>query len=135
MAVWCVRSAVVDLAGLGDVALDGVEVLADVAADGDTQDALLEGGAEARVEFGFEGGGELAEVDLAGGATLARRSRATTEFLDEVVTEADACAGVIEADFAAALEARAEDLELFGGAGVFQAEDLSRDKKRLRIEN
>ena len=64
MAVGRVGCAVVNLSVLGDGALDSVEVFADFAADRDANAALLERGAEARVEFGFQGGGELAEFDF-----------------------------------------------------------------------
>jgi hypothetical protein len=47
-----------------------VEVFADVAAGGDLDFAVFEGGAEAREEFGFEGGCELAELHAIGGGSI-----------------------------------------------------------------
>jgi hypothetical protein len=134
MAVRAVGSAIGDLAGAGDGALDGVEVFADFTADRDAEEALFEGGAEAGKEFGFQSGGEGAEVETGPGGGLglagARPSEVgASEFAGEVVAEADAGAGVVEADFAAALEARTEDFELFGGGGVFEAEHFAGDKQ------
>ena len=45
-------------------ALDGVEVFADIAADRNEERALLEGSSKAGVEFGFEGGSEVAEFEF-----------------------------------------------------------------------
>ena len=53
MAVGRMRSAVGDLPGLADGALDGVEVFADFAADGNAEEALFKSGTETRVEFTF----------------------------------------------------------------------------------
>jgi hypothetical protein len=64
VAVGGIGSAIGDLAGVGDASLDGVKIFADFAADGDSQQALLEGGAQAREEFGFQCRGELAELDF-----------------------------------------------------------------------
>jgi hypothetical protein len=62
MAIGAVRRAIGDLTRLGDGALDGVQIFADFPADRNAQEALFERGAEAREEFGFQGGGELAEL-------------------------------------------------------------------------
>ena len=116
MAVWCGVGAIVDISGVGCRAVDGVEIFADVASDGDEELARFEGGGEAREEFAFEGGGEGAEFD------------AGAEFAVEEVAEADARAGVVEGDFTAEVEARSELGELVGGGGVAEAEDFARQK-------
>jgi hypothetical protein len=51
MAVGGVGGAIGDLAGVGDGALDRVEVFADFTADGDANASLFECGPEARKEF------------------------------------------------------------------------------------
>jgi hypothetical protein len=90
-----------------------MEVLADVAGDGDEEFAGFEGGGEAREEFSFEGAGEGAEFDAM-----------WTEFAVKEIAQADAGTGIVEADATAEFEARAEDFELFRGRKVFEAEDL-----------
>jgi hypothetical protein len=108
MAIRAVWSAIGDLAGVGHGALDGVKVLTDFAADRDAENSLFKGSAKSWEEFCFQSGGELGEFDLV-----------WTKFLEHVVAEADAGAGVVEANFATALEAWGQDRELFGGGGVF----------------
>src|SRR5687767_2638142 len=108
MAIRCMGSAVVDLSALGYGALNGVEVFADFTTDRDANASLFKCGAQAGKELAFQSGGELAEFHLAGGATLAPRERRPTgtrptEFIQNIVAEADAGAGVVEADFAATL--------------------------------
>jgi hypothetical protein len=108
--------AVEDRAGVGGGAVDGMEVFADVTRDGNEKLARFEGGGEAREEFGFEGAGEGTEFD------------AMTEFAVEEIAQTDAGAGVVERDFAAEFEARAENLELFGSGEVAEAEELAREE-------
>ena len=55
VAVRCGVGAVEDVAGVGGGAVDGMEVFADVATDGNEEFARFERGDEAREEFGFEG--------------------------------------------------------------------------------
>ena len=70
-----------------------------------------------------------------------RRGKRATELFREVIAEADAGAGVIEADFPAAPETRTEDFELVGRGGVFKTQDfasneeVSRARKRGRLGN
>src|SRR3954469_6924615 len=66
MAVPGLGGAVGDLAGGGDDAVDGVEVFADFAGNGDEDFLFLERGAEAGEEFAFQLRRELAEFDFAG---------------------------------------------------------------------
>ena len=49
--------------------------------------------------------------------------------LDEEVAEADASAGVIEADAAGAMDARGEVFELVGGGAVGEDEDFAGEKE------
>ena len=89
MAVRGGVGAVEDGAAVGGGAVDGVEVFADVAADGDEEFARFKGGSEAREQFGFEGAGEGAEFD------------ARAEFAVKEIAQTNAGAGVVEGDFAA----------------------------------
>src|SRR5262249_27157897 len=112
MAIDSLGGAIGDLTGLGDGARDRMEILADLPADRDAEEALFERCAEAGEEFGFEAGGELAKVHLGSKGLL------------QVIAETDACPGVVETDFATALQAWPKNLELIGSGGVLQTKDL-----------
>src|SRR3954467_202773 len=60
-------SAVEDLAVMRDGAVNGMEILANVAASGDEQFAFFERSAQPGEEFGFQRGCELAEFEAIGG--------------------------------------------------------------------
>ena len=131
MAVAGLAGAVGDLAGGGDDAVDGVEVFADFAGGWDQDFLFLEGGAEAGEEFAFERRCELAEFDFSG-AMVSRVPFA--EFLDEVIAEADAAAGVIDGGAASEFEEWAELLDLLRGGHVAQGQDMPGDVRcRLGI--
>jgi hypothetical protein len=132
MTAGCAGGAVDDLAGVGDGAVEGVEVFADIAAGRDLEFAVFKRGAEAWKKFGFEGGGELAKLEVNAGAGVVGvfvigfgEDQAGAEFFGEAVAEADAGPGVVDGDGAAAAEAREEDFELIGRGEVVEAEDLS----------
>jgi hypothetical protein len=62
--------AIDDLAGIGNGAVEGMKVFADVAGCRDLEFAVFEGGAEAREEFGLESGREFAEFEANGAREL-----------------------------------------------------------------
>ena len=103
MAVGGAAGAVTDLAGVRDDAVEGMEVFADLGGLRNEDAAAFEGGTEFDEDFFLERRGEGAEFDF------------VAELLFEGVAEADASAGVIEADFAGELDARAEGFDLGGG--------------------
>ena len=121
MTIGGVGGAVMDLSVGGDDALDRVEVFADGGGAGDGEEVAFERGTEMGKEFVLEGRGEGAEFDFAGAIGSGVRSGSALVFavsLDEEVAEADACAGVIEADAAGAMDARGEVFELVGSGAV-----------------
>ena len=105
--------AVEDVAAVGGDAIDGMEVFADVAGDGDEELAGIERGGEAWEEFGFEGAGEGAEFE------------AGAEVLVKEIAETNARAGVVERGALAETEAREEKVELVGGGGVLEGEEFA----------
>jgi hypothetical protein len=119
VAVGAGGGAVADLAVDGDDALDGGQVIANVATDGDDDLPLFEGGAQAGVELGFQGRGEGAEFEA---------GDAAAKLFDEVVAKADTGTGVIDSDFAAALEARPEFFDLIGSGSVAEGQDFAGDE-------
>ena len=106
--------AVEDVAGIGCDAVDGVQVFANVAGDGDEELARLKGSGEAGEQVGFEGAGEGTEFDAM-----------ATEFAMEKIAETDTGAGKVEAGFVAEFKARAEDFELFWSGEVAENENLA----------
>jgi hypothetical protein len=122
MAIGGAGGAVADRAGVGDDAVNGMEVFADLGGFGDEDAAALEGGAEFDEDFFLERGSESAEFDFA------------AEFLDERVAEADASAGVIDTDFARELDARAECFDLGGSGGAAEDEDFASEEGFIHHE-
>src|SRR5688572_19767781 len=64
VAIGGAAGAVTDVAGVGDDAVDGMEVLADLGGFGNEDAAALEGGAEFDEDFFLERCGEGAEFDF-----------------------------------------------------------------------
>ena len=119
MAVGGAAGAIVDCASVGDDAMDRMEVFTDLGGFGDEDAAALQGGAEFDEDFFLERGSEGAEFDFA------------AEFLDECVAEADAGAGVIDADFAGELDAGTEGFDLGRGGGAAEDQHLASEEGRF----
>ena len=131
MAISGVRGAEIELAVGGDDSLDGVKVFANGGGDGDGHDPALKRGAEVREEFVLQPGGEGAEFDAAGRARQeprATRRNVFAELSDQQVAQADAGAGVIEANAPRAIDAWDELLELVRGGDVLEDEDFASDE-------
>ena len=98
-----------------------MQVFTDVAVDGDAQGALFKGHPQLGENLDFQGVGEGAKLDLAGfvpgGVPFA-------ELLDKVIAQANAGAGVIEANAAAGGDAGGQDFDLPGRGHFFQGEDF-----------
>ena len=92
----------------------------------------FESGTEMGKEFVLEGRGEGAEFDFAGAGGSGVRSGAALIFamgLNEQVAEADASAGVIEANATGTMDARGEVFDLVGSGAVGEDEDFAGEKK------
>jgi len=124
---------------VGDDAVDGMEVFADVGGMWDGQETAFEGGTEVGKEFAFELLGKGAEFDAAAsgrrGHGRGRGRNEFTELLNEDVAEADAGACVIEADAAGKIDARRERFNLLRGGGVAEDEDFAGEVGELMIDD
>jgi len=121
VAVGAVRGAVGDLAGGTADAVDGMQVFADHAVDRHAQAALFKGHAQLGKNLKLERIGEMAEFDLAefvpGRVPLA-------EFLDQIISQADARTGVIQTDAARLAQTRSQPLDLFRRGHAIHLQDF-----------
>src|ERR1700678_1933427 len=95
VAVGAVGGAVGDLAGRRTDTVEGMEVFADHSADGYAQGTLFKGHPQFGENLHLEGVGKIAQFDF---AEFVARRVVLAEFLGQVIAQADAGAGVIEAD-------------------------------------
>jgi hypothetical protein len=119
VAIGGATGAVTDLAGVGHHAMHRMQILANLAALRNPQRAAFESAAEFDEDLFLQSRGEGAEFDFA------------AELLFEGIAEADAGAGVIEADFAGELDAGAECFDLGGGGGAAEDEDFAGEEGRF----